>query len=715
MAKPCEPSAVNRKQNLARLRPSQTSEPSGSSRSSWREVIGSCPLDCPDACSWVVSVDEDGRARKLRGNPNHPFTRGGLCAKVNPWLENAADPARLTEPLRRVGPKGSSRFEPISWDDAIGEMAARFHAIIERSGGAAIWPFAGTGNLGWLQGCNGPDRVWTRMGAAAHHLSICSVSGKAGFSYTTGTGAGLDPEAIVDAGVVVIWASNTLVTNRHLWPFVEAARQRGAKLVVVDPMRTRTAKQADIHVAPQPGTDGALALGVMAAIVDQGGADPDFLANKTLGSEEFLSSLTPWTLERTALVCGVTEAEVEALAAAIVSAPPLAMRIGHGIQRQASGGQAMRIVSCIPAIVGSYGVAGGGALYSATGTPNGFNQAKSKRAELGRRPRTLTMTNLGYNLTELDDPPVDALVVYGANPMVSNPQTGLVQRGLEREDLFTVVIDIYPTETAAYADLVLPSTMQHEQLEINDSYNHVYVNWNEPAVAPPGQCLPHTEMFRRLAAAMGYHERELFASDEELAADLLDSDEWRAAGVSVDSLRSAGFARRPSARPFLPFGAGFPTPSGLFEFTSERAEQDGHGLLPNYRPPAEAARAQGRAQAGQPMTLALVAAASDLYVNSVFAGTELTASKATAPPVILHPEDAECLGIASGATVTVANHRGSFSATVAISDSVRRGVAHCTKGWWQQGINRTVAERDSDMASGATFHDNRVTFTACGS
>jgi len=670
-----------------------------------RTVLGSCPLDCPDACSWLVSVDASGTAVKLRGNPAHPFTRGELCRKVYPWLDHAADPARLTRPLRRTGAKGEGRFEPVSWDDALAEMAQRLHGVIDRYGGSAVWPFVGTGNLGWLQGSNGPSRIWNRMGASAHNLSICSVAGREGIGYTVGTGAWLDGEGFARAGLVLIWGSNTLVTNRHLWPFVGTARRRGAPLVVVDPVRTRTAGRADVHLAPRPGSDGALALGLCREIVARGGAHDGFLAERTLGWAEFRASLDEWTLARTAEESGVDAAAIAHVAELIVAHPPLALRIGHGVQRQAHGGQAMRVVSCIPAVTGAYG-AGGGALYSSTGSPKGFDVVASRRPSLGQRPRTLVMTNLGRNLCELDDPPVMALVVSGANPVVSNPQTDLVRRGLTREDLFTVVVDVHATETVAYGDLVLPSTMQHEQFEINDSYHHRYVQWNEPAVEPAGECLPHTEIWRRLAAAMGYTDAELYASDLELAADVLGSPELAAGGVSVERLRRDGFAPLPdpTVDPAAPGGRRFLTPSGRFEFASQRAHAAGHGRLPNYRPGLEAT---GAARPGSG-ALALIAAADDRHVNSTFAGTAAELGR-DLPPVVVHPDDAAALGLRSGTRVVVANGRGSFEAVLGVSDAVRRGVAHTTKGRWHHGLNHTVAERDADMGGGAVFHDNAVT------
>ncbi|MEL7155599.1 MAG: molybdopterin-dependent oxidoreductase, partial [Actinomycetota bacterium] len=528
-------------------------------------------------------------------------------------------------------------------------------------------------------------------------------------NYSVGTGDWLDAESFAQAGLVLIWGSNTLVTNRHLWPFVEQARTEGAPLFVVDPLRTRTAQRADGHLAPYPGTDGALALGLSRAAVDRGGADERFLTERTEGWNHFEARLAFWDLHRTSTVTGVPAADIERLAEAIVAAPPLAVRIGHGIQRQAAGGEAMRTVACLPAVVGAYDLPGGGSLYSSSGTPKGYNLDRSRRPELGERPRTLTMTNLGRNLTELDDPPVEALIVYGANPMVSNPETELVRRGLEREDLFTVVIELYPTETAAYADLLLPSTMQHEHIEINDSYNHRYLQWNEPAVAAPGACLPHTEIFRRLAAAMGYDEPALFATDEELATDLLDSPTLADAGITLDRLRRHGHLPLPPRAD--PHRRPFPTPSGRFEFASRRAEADGHSLTAGYRPPAEAADAAGRNAMAAPGTdapLALIAAASDQHVNSTFAGTDAVRRRGDDPPLVLHPDDAAARAVGPGDLVWVANDRGGFSAVVTVSDRTRRGVAATTKGWWHHGLNATVAERNADMADGAVFHDNAV-------
>lgn len=665
-------------------------------------MTGACPLDCPDTCSWIVTVNAEGTATRLRGNPDHPYTQGGLCPKVVPWLDYASDPSRLLQPLRRTGAKGAGHFEEISWDDALGQIADRFQTDLDRWGGDAIWPFVGTGNLGWIQGSSGPTRLWRRMGAAEHHLSICTVTGRAGIGLTVGHGAWLDPEDFARAGAIVVWGSNTLVANRHLWTFIQQARENGAPLIVVDPIRTRTAQHADVHLAPRPGSDGALALGLCRAIVDLGGADEQFLTERTQGWPEFRASLADWDIERTATECGLAVEDIDRVARLLVEHSPLALRIGQGTQRQSNGGQAMRTVTCLAAVTGAFGHPGGGTLYSSTKTPKGYNLDAHHPVDLGQRGRRLVMTNLGRHLLDETDPPVSSLFVWAANPVVSNPDTNRVRAGLSRDDLFTVVVDIHHTETTAYADIVLPSTMQHEQYELNDAYNHCYLNWNEPAVEAPGACLPHTEIWRRLAAAMGYSEPELFADDMTLMAELLDSPDLQDAGVTLETLRRDGFARLPRLE--QPDTRAFSTPSGRFEFTSAAAEAAGLGRLPEYRPALEATRPP-------PGMLALLATASDQHVNSTFAGTERVRSRGEAPPVLLHPRDASERSIADGDRVRVHNERGDFTAMVVVSSDARPGVIASSKGWWNHGINNTVAEREADLDQGPVFHDNAVYVT----
>ncbi len=686
-------------------------------------VVGTCPLDCPDACSWIVTV-QDGVATKLRGNTDHPFTQGGLCKKVNPWLTYAADPSRLMTPLRRVGPKGpGARFEPMSWDDALATIAGRVLDARDEFGGESVWPFVGTGHMGWIQGASGEPgaRLWNLLGSSHHSLSICSPSGHLGLGYSVGTSVSIDPEDVVHSGLILIWGSNTLITNQHFWPFVQQAKDAGVPVVVIDPARTRTAERADLHLSPRPGTDGALALGLCRALVDRDAHNAAFLAERTLGADDFLASLDHWDRTATLAECDVDPDGFDALVELLTAADrgPLAIKLGHGMQRHTYGGQAARVVSCLPALTGSYGERGGGLVYS-TGGAYGLNSFKRQRPDLRPGPvRTLAMTKLGQYLLDLDDPPVKVLMISGANPVVSNPQIALVRAGLARDDLFTVVTDLYLTETADYADIVLPSAMQHEQIDITESFAHLYLNWNEPAVEPPGECLTSTEIHRRLAAVMAerddrFAEPLLQATDLELAADALDNETYRGGVTSdgsgcdsvggatamVERLRSEGFIRIPGTEHYLPVSERFPTASGYFEFASSRAEADGHGLLPNYRAPAEPALGEGE--------YALVARGSDWHINSVFAGTEKTLSRTGAPSVTLHAADAERDGVSEGDTIRLWNERGSFTAEAHVNGAARRGVITTTKGWWRQGLNATVIEKDSDMGEGAVYHDNRV-------
>jgi anaerobic selenocysteine-containing dehydrogenase len=704
----------------------------------FEDVVGACALDCPDGCSWVVTVDRTldpergGRAVRLRGNAEHPFTRGGLCAKVNPYLEYASAPGRLLHPLRRTGPKGSGEFERIGWDDALTEIAGQLRAAVDEHGGESIWPYAGTGTLGFLQGCDADGaRLFHALGASRHYADICSKAGTAGMSYTTGSPWGMDPEDLAHSRLIILWGTNTLTTNLHLWPFVTAGRERGAELVVVDPVRTRTADRADRHIAPRPGTDAALALGLMAELVRIGAADEEYLAAHALGWEAFRDEvLTEWSVARAADVCGLDPEDVAWLAGRIAASRPTGIRCLMGMQRHGGGGAALRALSCLPAVTGDYGRHGGGLCYS-TGRAYPIDTAAISRPDLqpAGPTRHLAMARLGRELLERTDPPVRALVMWAANPMVSNPDTGLTRAGLSRDDLFTVVVDHVLTDTARYADVVLPGTTQLEHNDLHNSYSHLYLNWNAPAVAPPGECLSHTEIFRRLASALGLTEPALFASDDELAEAGLSTAHPAMDGVTLAALKKQGWVRMSWPTPALPFAEGFPTASGRFEFSSERGAADGAGRFPGYTPahvvgrPAPEPSRPGAADpaAGHPAAvdseLELISAANHYLVNSTF-GTGPRAARAGAPRVTLHPDDAAVRGIADGDEVELANLVGAFTATAVVSDAVRRGVAATTKGIWPgagtAGVNAVTADRVTDLGAGATFHDTRVTVRPLG-
>lgn len=694
-----------------------------------REVVGACALDCPDGCSWVVTVASDGsgpeRAIAIRGNADHPFTGGGLCTKVNRYPDVAAAPDRLLYPLRRNGPKGSGRFERIGWDQALGEIAARMQEAIDRHGGEAIWPYAGTGSVSMLQGLGGAGRrLFHHLGASRHLPNICSVAGHAGMAMTTGSAAGMDPQDLARSGLIVLWGTNTLTTNLHLWPFVTAGRDRGAPLVVIDPVRTRTAARADVHLALRPGTDAALALAVMRRLSELSAVDEDYLERATLGWPLFRDQvLSQWPVRRAAEVCGLAPSEIARFADLIAAHRPLGIRALMGMQRHGGAAAALRAVSCLPAVTGDYARHGGGMCYS-TGPAYGWNEAALTRPDLqpAGPTRSLVMSSLGRELLDHDDPPVTVLLMWAANPVLSNPDQQRVRAGLAREDLFTVVVDHRLTDTARYADIVLPGTTQLEHLDLTESYSHLYVQWNEPAVPPPGECRSHTEIFRGLARALGVSEPAVYADDLELARAALDSPAM--AGITPESLRRNGWQRLPRPDPFLPFAAGFATPSGRFEFASATAEAIGAGLLPQYVPPHESLRGKGNgaddvdgadgARGEDGDGLALISAANHYLINSTFSGSPLH-RRAGETEVLVHPDDAAARGVRDGEPVLVHNDRGSFEAIARVSDAVRPGVLATTKGLRPgrsgTSVNATTADGRSDHGGGAVFADNRVRLT----
>ena len=660
------------------------------------EVFGACPLDCPDGCSWVVTV-EDGVAVRMRGNREHPYTAGALCAKVNGYLDHTRAADRLLYPLRRVGRKGEGRFERISWAAAVDEIAARLGEVRDTWGGEAIWPFQGTGNLGYVQGLEGRagQRLWNALGASRHEMTACSVAGRVGATYVTGTAAGMDPETFAHSKLILLWGTNTLTSGHHLWKFVLRARKAGAHIVAIDPLRSRTAAAADEHIAPLPGTDAALALGLLHVIVSMGAEDRDYLAAHTVGWEAFRERILSWPPARAAAVCGVPEDAIVALGRRIATTRPTGIRCTMGMQRHAGGGNALRLLYALPGVTGDWRYPGGGASYSTSGrfVPAGSLEDAVPAPDV----RTLNMTRLAEGLLTLDDPPVKALVIHAANPLGSNPDQARVREGLAREDLFTVVLEQFPTDTVDYADIVLPGTMQVEHLDVNDGYGHMYLALNRPAVAPPGECLPATETFRRIARAMGLTAPALYDDDETLARLVLGDERF-------ERLWESGWMRLEYPTPYVPFTDGFPTASGKLEFWSERAARDGHDALPGYVPPAQTGDG----------ALALIAPASHWFLNTTFANKPDLRRRAGEPRIELCVEDASERGLSDGDLARVFNARGSFLATVAVTDRVRPGVIASTKGHWLKhvrggaNINATVEERDADMGGGAIFHDNRV-------
>ena len=676
-------------------------------------IRGACPLDCPDTCSWIVTV-KDGKAIDLRGDPDHPYTRGSLCNKVAGYLDYSRSSDRLLYPMRRTGAKGSGEFVRISWKEALDEIATRLQHVISTHGGEAIWPFVGTGGMGLIQGAYGAGRrLWNVLGASRHVQTICTIAGGFGTGYTLGHNrVGMDPETFQYSKLILIWGANVLTTHPHLWRQVLEARRRGATVIAIDPIRTRTAGSCDLHLAPVPGTDAALALGLLHVVLGEGKEDRGFIDDHTLGWDAFRERILEFPPSRVADITGLPVDAIVDLGKRLAHTRPTGIRIGIGLQRHGGGGMAVRTISCIPGVTGDWRYPGGGVHYDTRGF-YGIDWAALWRDDLCPRPvRTLHMTRLGEGLLEVDNPPVKALVVYASNPAASVPHQTKVVRGLARNDLFTVVIEHYQTDTTRFADILLPAAMQIEQSDLLIAYGHMYIAWNAPGVAPAGESLPTTEIFRRLARKMGVEEPAVYDGDDAIARQVLGSGHPSLEGITLEALKERGSIRLNYPDPFVPFAANFPTPSGRLEFVSDRMAQAGLDPVAGYTPPYEAAQ-RGTALADA-YPLALVTPADHFFLNSIFANVPRQQLRAGAPTLLIHPDDAAHRRIAAGDEVRVGNARGSFVAVAGVSDHVRPGVVATPKGRWPRDsklgttVNATVDERDSDMGGGAVYHDNRV-------
>jgi anaerobic selenocysteine-containing dehydrogenase len=677
------------------------------------QVRGACPLDCPDTCSWIVTVT-DGQAVALRGDPDHPFTRGSLCNKVTDYLNYARSQERLWYPMKRVGPKGRGEFVRVSWDEALDTIASRLSDVIQRHGAEAIWPYVGSGNMGLINGIYGAGhRLWNVLGASVHSVTICTIAGGFGTGYTLGNNrVGMDPETFRLSKLVVLWGANVLSTHPHLWRPILQARRNGALVVAIDPIRTRTAAASDWHLAPLPGTDAALALGLLNVVLSEGREDREFIGEHTIGWEAFRQRILEFPPSRAAAITGLPVDSIVELGKRIAETRPTGIRIGIGIQRHAGGGMAVRTISCIPGVTGDWRYPGGGVFYDTRGFFGG-DWAALYRDDLRKRPaRTLSMTRLGEGLLDVDNPPVKALFVYGSNPMASIPHQTKVRRGLARDDLFTVVVEHFLTDTALYADIVLPATMQIEHRDLLIAYGHMYVAWNEPAVQPPGECLPATEIFRRLAREMNLDEPALYDSDEDIARQVLSSGHPSLEGITLETLKTRGSIRLNYPERFAPFADRFPTASGKLEFVSARMAQVGLDPIAGYTPAFEASQRDSTLAREYP--LALITPADHHFLNSIFANVPAQQRRSGAPALLIHPDDAAARSIRSGDEVRVGNARGSFFAIADVSERIRPGVVASPKGRWPRDakhgatVNATVDERDSDMGGGAVYHDNRV-------
>ena len=712
-----------------------------------RVVHAACPHDCPDACGVLITI-EDGRATKIQGDPGHPVTRGFLCAKVAKYLDRVYSPDRVLYPMRRVAPKGPCGadtpvrpvFQRISWDEALGEITQQFEKIIATHGPEAILPYSYGGTLGALNGASMDRRFFHRLGASQLERTICSTAGEEGIKSVLGVKLGTEPEQFAHARYIIAWGANIHGNNVHLWPFIEEARRQGAKLVVIDPYRTRTAKCADWYLPINPGTDAALALGLMHVIINENLYDSDYVTRYTIGFEDLKARVQEYPPDKVSGWTGISTADIRTLAREYATQKPAVIRVNYGIQRSERGGMAVRAVTMLPCLTGSWKQLGGGLQLSLSGA-YGLNRQALEMPELmqkalGRPARKVNMVQLGTALNSLTNPPIQALFVYNSNPAAVCPNHNEVIRGLKRPDLFTVVHEQFFTDTTDYADIVLPATTFFEHKDLQTAYGHYHLQVSNQALDPLGECCSNVEMFRSLAERMGFDDPCFGESVDCMIDHALDSPNPWLQGITRNRLESEhhirlsfnrtnagtgvlaslprGESRGPaerssedSAAPFLPFAEGiFPTPSGKAEFYSVTLQRQGLDPVVAFTPPEESRH--GSKSAGFP--LELLARKPDNHLNSSFAN--LPSVRELEPALghlELHASDAQLRGIRDGDRVRAFNPRGEIVLEARVNGSVPAGVVAARLDWPRFGpgsrnINVLTSEKLTDMGNAATFY-----------
>jgi len=676
-----------------------------------RVVRAACPHDCPDTCALRVTV-ENGVAVKVEGARDHPFTAGTLCTKVSRYLERTYSKDRVLFPQRRVGPKGRREFVRISWDEALDAIAGKFRAI-EADDPQGILPYDYAGTMGYVQWHSMGRRFFHRLGASRLDRTICSSAGKAGAQITVGGSLGMDPERFEEARLILVWGSNPVVSNLHMWSRAQEAKRRGARLIAIDPYRSLTAEKCHEHLAILPGTDAALALAMMHVIIGEKRYDADYVERYTLGFEPLRERVKDYAPQAAAEITGLPAERIVALAREYAGTRPAAIRLNYGLQRHAGGGMAVRTIFCLPALTGAWRDPAGGAVLGTSGF-YGMNDAGLERPdllELSRcpNPRTVNMVAIGDALLGAR-PPIRALYVYNSNPVAVAPDSGKVVRGFAREDLFTVVHEQFFTDTCDYADIVLPATTQLEHWDVHTGYGHLYVMANSPAIAPLGEALPNSEAFRRLAARMGFTEECFLDSDEDLCRQAIESSKPSMRGIEWESLKDKGWQRLNLPGRFAPFAQGnFATPSGKCEFYSETAKAMGMDPLPGFVPPRESARSNPGLASRYP--LAMISPPNRHFLNSSFANMRFAVAEAKEPSLDMSAADAAARGIADGDAVRVFNDRGSFIARARVGRKARAGVVVALSVWWKKltadgrNANEVTSQSITDVGRGATFYD----------
>ncbi|WP_228983297.1 molybdopterin-containing oxidoreductase family protein [Paraburkholderia gardini] len=673
-----------------------------------------CPHDCPDTCAMRVTV-ENGRAVKVTGDPDHPPTQGVLCAKVSRYAERVHHQQRLTTPMKRVGRKGEGRFEPISWDEAFKLAGARLSEIAQRAP-ESIVPYSYAGTMGLVQGDSIAQRFFHKLGASRLDRTICAAAGAAGLKYTYGASLGMLTEFFEESELILIWGSNPIASNLHFWTRAQEAKRRGARLVAIDPYRSLTAEKCHQHIALKPGTDAALALGMMHVLIRENLLDRDYINAHTLGFDELAGRAAAYPPARAAEICGIGEQVIIDLALLYGRTKKAAIRLNYGMQRVRGGGNAVRAIACLPSLTGAWRDRAGGLLLSSSGWAPVDSHAL-ERPDLipgwpQKQPRIVNMNAIGDALTHPGDagfgPKVEAIVVYNSNPVAVAPDSEKVAAGFARDDLFTIVLEHFQTDTADYADLLLPATTQLEHLDVHKSYGHTHVMANLPAIAPVGDARPNTEIFRGIARAMALEEPALYESDEAVAAGAFRWDDAALKGSGWESLKTAGWVKLNLPDAPLAEGA-FRTPSGKCEFFSARLAQQGLDPLPDYLPPYESA--DGAPELAARFPLAMISPPSRNFLNSTFVNVESLRATEGEPHLDIHPSDALGRDVHDGDLVRIFNDRGSMQARARVTERAREGLVVGLSIWWKKlapdgrNANQVTSQALTDLGGSATFYD----------
>lgn len=677
-----------------------------------QKIYGVCPHDCPDSCGVVTEV-ENGRAVKFYGTKEHPVTQGWLCTKVRPYLDFVYHPDRLTTPLRRTSAKTDApAYAPITWDEALDEISHKWQAIIDKYGAEAILPYSFSGTLGTMQNYISGARFWNRMGASQLERSICGAAAAHATIATLGDKLSPPHKDVVHSKVIIIWGHNPVSTGPHFMPFLTAAKRQGTQVVVIDPRRTRTAKQADWHIAPKAATDGALAMALAHVIFKENLHDPVWMAEHVLGGDAYQLHVADCTPEWAAEICDIPAADIVKLARLYAENTPSLIKTADGVQRHTNGGQSFRAMLALPAITGQYGKLGGGFSYSSGGFFKWDWDLINRWDECPKPGRWVNMNRLGAALTgEIQDPPIMSLYVFAANPLGATANAGLIQKGLEREDLFTVVHELFMTDTADFADIVLPATSQLEQIDIHRAYGNTVLSLNDAAIPPLGDSRSNWDTFRALSTAMGFTEPWLHDDAETVINELLANGKNAGlAGVTTETLRvNKGMLILPSSQE-TPWQDGvFGTPSGKVELYSQALADEGAHPLPTFTAPVDVYKPLYDPADG----LNLISGASHYAVSTSFGNSQAMLDYFKEQIVEINPKDAAVRGIADHDWVEIVNERGCLQVRAKVTDAVRPGVVVSPKGPWAKhhggkNINWITPDTLGDMAGQSTYHTNMV-------